>query len=160
MILKTDSAGNLKWMKTYSDPSADEWVFNYFESIEITADGGYLACGSKAIFDDSKLFVLKTDSLGDINPTKIESNDITNNISFYPNPFSNYATLRINPYILDKSFKITIIDIFGRILSIKPILNEFTLINRANLPTGVYFLEISNADSDKLFVSKFIIKDE
>lgn len=61
-LVKTDSAGNLQWSKTYGGTSADEAGF-----IRQTSDGGYIIGGWSWNFASGgkNIYVVKTDNSGD-----------------------------------------------------------------------------------------------
>ncbi len=59
-IVKTDSAGNILWQKTYGTVGADVAY-----SIDQTTDGGYITTGMKAIGNDWDVWLIKTDLNGD-----------------------------------------------------------------------------------------------
>lgn len=60
-LVKTDSAGNLQWQKTYGDTAND-----YGYSVSQTADGGYILAGSTRSYGSGNLdaALIKTDSAG------------------------------------------------------------------------------------------------
>jgi hypothetical protein len=62
-VVKIDPSGNVIWSKTYGDVDDD-----FAEWIEPTKDNGYAICGYtfSQLIQDSKIFILKTDSLGTI----------------------------------------------------------------------------------------------
>jgi len=61
-LIKTDSKGNIEWKKTFGDEYDD--VGN---SIKVTSDGGFIISGaSKDKSDTSRLYLIKTDSEGNI----------------------------------------------------------------------------------------------
>ncbi len=68
-LIKTDSAGNFQWEKTYGD-------FGYYESgvnIETTKDGGFILGGQKGAnsVDNADAYFIKTDSAGNIQWEKV-----------------------------------------------------------------------------------------
>lgn len=61
-LIKTDSAGNYKWQKTYGGLDVDVGY-----SIQITRDNGYIIVGSTYSFDStgsSDVYLIKTDGSG------------------------------------------------------------------------------------------------
>ena len=67
-------------------------------------------------------------------------------LSIYPNPFSNTIYVRINssaPNISEWSLQLT--DVLGRTLYTNPSLSYSNQINLSNLPSGVYFISIINS---------------
>jgi hypothetical protein len=62
-VMKLDSAGNIVWQKLYGGSGVDE-----VESIEMTADGGYIAAGSTSSFGAGTFdaWVLKLDASGSV----------------------------------------------------------------------------------------------
>jgi uncharacterized repeat protein (TIGR01451 family) len=100
-LLKTDTAGILKWSKLFPSPYEGGSAFNYFENVSLTSDGGYLLCGSKAIFNKSKLFVVKTDSSGNVFSNRISGyvyNDLNNDcIKDASEPVFKKAMVKLDP---------------------------------------------------------------
>jgi len=66
-IMKTDYSGDTLWMRLYGVGQMDEG-----HSVKQTADGGYIVAGQKTIgFEDSYVWLLRMDSLGDTLWTRI-----------------------------------------------------------------------------------------
>jgi hypothetical protein len=65
-LVKTDSAGNVKWDKIYG-PDV-QYSDRYFHSFQQTSDGGFVAAGSTNQFNggDNSIWLVKTDSNGNI----------------------------------------------------------------------------------------------
>lgn len=63
-LIKTDSAGNIKWIKTYNDPGFGGGV-----SVKITEEGGYIVSGSQNN-GSNELLLFKTDSVGNVEWSK------------------------------------------------------------------------------------------
>jgi photosystem II stability/assembly factor-like uncharacterized protein len=81
-----------------------------------------------------------------------------NNIILYPNPFSTYATIRINEDIISKNLSIKICNLLGIELKvIDRIDNNEIIIDRGNLPSGIYFYELTSANKI-IGKGKFIIE--
>ncbi len=75
---------------------------------------------------------------GDLNLSKENTNALNNKISVYPNPAQDFVT--INGLSGQNGIKIR--NVFGKIVkSLKVASNEIT-IRIANVPTGIYFIEI------------------
>jgi hypothetical protein len=70
-LIKTDSSGIIQWFKTYSLNG-----YNDLTWVEITSDGGFVFTGTRNSYsqDSSKVFVVKTDSLGNPFWAKIYDN--------------------------------------------------------------------------------------
>jgi hypothetical protein len=69
-----------------------------------------------------------------------------NSVSIYPNPFDNTATLHISN--VNGNVSLAMYDVLGKeVKNIMNIKNENVLINRDNLPDGIYFYQVKNNDS-------------
>ncbi len=73
-LLKTDANGDSIWMRTHN-----AWVYSRGYFIQLTDDGGYIVAGmtSDTTFEDRRdaFWLLKTDSLGDIQWTSIHGGE-------------------------------------------------------------------------------------
>ncbi|MBI3501946.1 MAG: T9SS type A sorting domain-containing protein [Bacteroidetes bacterium] len=78
VILKTDSVGNLKWLKSYGGTNNDGGTF-----IQQTPDSGFIAVGDKDAISstNSKIWLLKTDKNGDTAWTKTITAGMGANVS-------------------------------------------------------------------------------
>ena len=86
--------------------------------------------------------------------TSISDNNIDPNYIVYPNPFTDYTTVKLSDVV--KTKKIELIDIHGRILrTIDNVNSNSVTIHRENLPSGIYFIRIH---SDDTYVKKVIIR--
>jgi hypothetical protein len=65
VLIKTDSAGNITWARTYGGIHYDG-----FNTVKQTSDGGYLALGLTRINTIYYLLVVKTDSTGNLSWSK------------------------------------------------------------------------------------------
>ena len=66
-LIKTDLNGNIVWSKNYGGFDND-----WFSSIQLTHDGGYIACGTTFTFGSGigDVYLLKLDPAGNIQWTK------------------------------------------------------------------------------------------
>jgi len=86
--------------------------------------------------------------------TSISNTIIDFNYLVYPNPFTDYTTLKLSDAVQTR--KIDVIDIHGRIVrTIDNINNNSVTIHRENLTSGIYFIRIQ---SDDTYVKKVIIR--
>jgi len=86
--------------------------------------------------------------------TSVSDNIIDLNYIVYPNPFTDYTTIKLSVAV--QTQKIELIDIHGRILkTIDNIHSNSVTIHRDNLPNGIYFIRIH---SDDTYVKKVIIR--
>lgn len=92
----------------------------------------------------------------------IGMNDYQYNVNWaiYPNPFSNSTNLHItNLYeFTNQKTELVLYDVFGREVFKSEIKNSKSEIKRGNLPSGIYFCNISNKNNF-LIMKKLIIID-
>ncbi len=85
-------------------------------------------------------------------PTGVkEKSDLKNEITFYPNPCSGTLNINISNFNMTK---ISIIDLYGRVLNQIYLQNASSLINLNDLTNGVYFIkaEIGNSVFTKTLI--------
>lgn len=77
--------------------------------------------------------------------------------SVCPNPFNTQATLQIDVPL--NNAKIIVVDIFGQtVTQINNVNGQTVTLYRANLPTGLYFVQLTE-DSKQIATKKIIITD-
>ncbi len=98
-----------------------------------------------------------TSSAGYEECSGIEENSITGNVFVYPNPFSAQTTLRTNNILKHASLKV--FNSLGQtVKQIKNISGQTYTLLRDNLPSGLYFLRLT--EDNKTFASgKLLITD-
>jgi hypothetical protein len=121
-----DANGRLDEVLTYEwDAESNDWVYD-----------------SKTVYYWSKL------------TTSISNNIIDPNYLIYPNPFTDYTTIKLSDAV--QTQKIELIDIHGRIVrTIENVNSNSVTIHRGNLPSGIYFITIQAKDT---YVRKVIIR--
>lgn len=87
-IVKTDIDGNLIWQYTFGD---SEPIDDYAYGVCSASDGGYVICGTKAPPGEIYVYLIKINDNG--SAVKIEKVIQWANLSIYPNPFVEQATL-------------------------------------------------------------------
>ena len=86
--------------------------------------------------------------------TSLPDNSIDLNYSVYPNPFTDYTTIKLSDAI--QTQRIELIDIHGRtVRTIDNVNSNSVTIHKENLPSGIYFIRIH---SDDTYVKKVIIR--
>ena len=97
--------------------------------------------GQKSVYYWSELTTSISNTIGDLH------------YIVYPNPFTDYTTIKLSDAI--QTQKIELIDIHGRIVrSIDNVNSNSVTIQRENLSSGNYFIRIQ---SDDTYVKKVII---
>lgn len=107
-LIKLDSAGNTKWMKSFLPSGASTARFN---SIFPCADGGYLMAGATGPYNAQHLLLVKVDSAGNSGTCNIPgvsfttSTPSTNTQTTHPlysaSITGNSATVTISPFTLN-----------------------------------------------------------
>ena len=150
----------------YYNPGNDD---DYFNSVSNTIDGGFILAGTTTNRQQqSKMYVVKTDSIGYSQPVHIQNSFQNSHKGFnllqnYPNPF-NSSTI-INYEIQNKSnINLYLYDAVGRLISIlvnskkdqgiyQFILNGDDL----KLSSGIYFINLSSDNEIKFSLTKSIV---
>jgi hypothetical protein len=85
-----------------------------------------------------------------------QAEDITLFCSVYPNPSSDFLTLKVNNYDIE-SLSYKLIDASGKLLESKKVTGNETVISMANLLPSLYFLKV--IDNQKEIIIFKIIKN-
>jgi len=145
LVLKINSAGNYQWHKTFGTTH-----FDNFGSLRQTFDNGYIICGSKFISGNNQdYYLIKTDSLGDVNSTSADVRQIYSNlasVNIFPNPATQIATIEgVN--LQGKEARIQLYDRIGTLLTVEKnsmIQSGNLLVQMSidNLAAGLYYLQL------------------
>lgn len=132
-VIKTDSAGKVKWNRLFKDKTA-EFVLQ-------TSDRGYAFCGFTR---NASAYLIKTDSAGNI-PTGITSHTRNSEIEIklYPNPMLNKAQLEVMG-VNNHPITISIFDQQGRQVKQLKARKSRIVIERGGLPSGLYLFRVVN----------------
>ena len=79
------------------------------------------------------------------------NNNIENNVTIHPNPFSDYTTIKFNN---NTWAKIEIVDLLGQVVWSTVTNESEVIVNREKMKSGVYFVNITN---NKIKFTKKII---
>lgn len=143
----------ITWSKNHGDPNSN--VDKYYPSdIVKTSDNGYLIVGTISMSNNSYLpYLLKTDSVGNINTVGLKENGKQSTYAIYPNPASEF--IKILPLL--STSKIVNVELYNSngILISNKCLDKENKLNVRNLTNGVYILKITSNNS--IEVCKFII---
>ena len=138
------------------DTITDDWMENYRKVHTYDANGN-----RTEIIDyrwdrntNDWYYYYKTVSYWSKLTTSISNNIIDLNYIVYPNPFTDYTTIKLSDAV--QTQKIELIDIHGRtVRTIDNVNSNSITIHRDNLPSGIYFIRIH---SDDTHVEKVIIR--
>lgn len=152
MLIKTDSAGNQQWLRTYY---ANTLIDNYVYDLKQTADGGFIIVGTGYITSQDA-WVVKVDSNGcevaNCNVSVEEFQLADSRLNVYPNPSSNEIHISIDGENLD-NYEIIITNILGKKQSIE---NNSSEVNISELISGIYFISATSIDGKQRFIEKFV----
>jgi hypothetical protein len=94
---------------------------------------------------------------GEVINSTINNNNISNQISIFPNPFSHYTTIRFEQP-LTSAYDIKIFDSTGKVVRLYQSLKDSEFkIYKNQLSTGVYFLNFYESGQQEILASKKLI---
>ena len=106
------------------------------QSFTPSSNGSYAVIVTQGLCSD-------TSNCSIISTVGINENTIANDLSIYPNPFSNELFIEINEKT-DKVYELEFINTLGEVV-FKDNIKQNTLINTTQFAAGVYFIKIKNA---------------
>lgn len=138
-ILKTDGDLNQEWVAFYSGVES-----LWFESVVQAHDGGFVALGTWTGQSDYNLFLAKVTADGINESENLVVSGLK--VHVYPNPATDEVFLMITGD--GGKFKLTILDIFGRIMDYGIQMNQWPArIQITDYPSGMYFYSITSDDN-------------
>lgn len=150
-LIKTDSSGIIEYVKIFGDSLDDGGV-----SIKQTFDGGFAIAGyydygsqgvAPDVWGEDMGCYLKTNQSGDITKIKEYSSLNENQIIVFPNPFSTSCTIQFQNFS-NEIFSLSIYSSYGQLVFQKTnIANGQLEIQKGDLPSGVYFIQLQNEHS-------------
>jgi len=148
VLLRTDSSGDQLWTRYFGGDQAE-----IAYSVIPTSDDGFILTGYTESYGPGSeaVYVVKTDSLGVVEPTSAEENSLIPDAiglsQNYPNPFNAQTTIGFSlPEA--QNIQLTIYDLLGR--KVRILLDEYhqqgsyTIdFDASGLSSGVYFYRLS-----------------
>lgn len=135
VVLKTDSSGNMQWIRNYGDVGIDIG----YEIIQ-SLDNGFLVCGTTDR-GTPDYYLLHLDTMGTMmGINESHSNEI---FSIYPNPSAGIISVGClsNPLVQKISYKV--ISTIGEVIY-SGLIDNNSLSFQGIIPSGIYFLELNN----------------
>lgn len=161
VVAKYDAAGNVLWAKSSGTANSDKAngiSANLYDNAVITGFyyGAPITFGSTTLTNNGvgDIFVAKLDFVTGI----ATEHSSLNTISVFPNPFSLHTILCTDKYF--EKITLSIYNSIGQqIKQIKNINGQTFTLQRDNLPSGLYFL-ILTQDNKILTTDKIVITDK
>lgn len=151
--IKYDSLGNQKWTISYnglynSSDIAYDIAIDTFGNVYVTGFGW------EAGPFDAQFVTIKYSQLTLVE----EANVNNNNLTIFPNPFTTQANLVLPEEIeINGKTMLVIYDVMGNETTRVTITSYRALINRDNLPSGMYFCKVVS-DNTVIATGKFIVQ--
>jgi hypothetical protein len=126
---------------------------NHTFNFTLSSGSGGPGCSPGIVPDDTDSFNFTvTQALGIEDPAQ------NNQVSFYPNPMNEMATLKINRSVDIENMRLEILDATGRVVMVKEnISSNEILVENKNLEFGIYFYRLT--ENDKLIATdKFVVE--
>jgi len=82
---------------------------------------------------------------------------ISNKVNFYPNPFSQTAKLEFENKN-NETYQLQITDITGKLLQTQQSNRNIMIIEKGNMPSGMYFYKLQNALTKESYNGKFVVE--
>jgi hypothetical protein len=152
LLIKTDSAGNEQWLRTYyANPGNDSYVYD----LKATSDNGFILVGSGNITGQDA-WVVKTDEYGcEVANCNVGISDhelSMEELIIYPNPAYHEVNIQLNNADV-KDFEIYVTDVLGKQQKLQL---DKTTIDISALAPGIYFISATGKDKPVRFTKKFV----
>ena len=79
--------------------------------------------------------------------TGLEDNQISLNLSAYPNPTTDYLTLNVGNFELS-TLSFELYDVSGKLIESRKIISSPETIKMEHLPSAIYFLKVTNSSKE------------
>lgn len=80
------------------------------------------------------------------------------NISVYPNPFSNYTTINISNFLSSEDWQFKLYNVTGNLVHFRKVQSNSFQLERDQLPSGIYFYQIEHNNKAKTYTGKIILE--
>jgi len=148
-IMKTDANGDSLWTKYFSGYGASYPAGIILDSIENPMVLGWT---EDTITSDKYIYLIKTDTSGNIPTLVSQLSKSENKLNVFPNPSQNNFSISLNADI--KNAQVDIFNMIGeKVYSFELISKQQTVVSQ--LPAGIYFLKVNAGE--KQFSEKLII---
>ncbi len=152
MLVKTDSAGNQQWLRTYY---ANTLIDNYVYDLKSTSDNGFIFVGTGYIASQDA-WVVRVDSAGceiaNCNVGINESTAESSLLKIFPNPASTELNMSLDGEDLN-DYTINIFNVLGEIQIVKI---SSSKIDISSLSSGVYFISLTSKNGTRRITEKFV----
>ncbi len=147
-LTKVDTAGNILWSYLYWIYPAVVGVLGYdgWDVIE-TSDGGFLLVGEIDSLGTKNLYVVKTDSIGQVT-TGLNNYEPSFSAYCYPQPFREQTTITLsNEQSIGAPNKwiLSVYNMQGILLREEPVSGFPYIFKRNNLTSGIYLYTITQS---------------
>jgi ligand-binding sensor domain-containing protein len=143
--MKTDSEGNI-WIGMFADYNFDGGIskFNGTSWVSYSVTDGLVntQVTGLAIDKQNKPWISTGGGVSKLNAnTGIEINSANPAVDVYPNPAKNVITINAN----NQDYKMTIVDVQGRLMAEQMLLPESNQISINGYTSGIYYIHLSNS---------------
>jgi hypothetical protein len=145
-IIKTDSYGNMSWMKTFGAPN----YLTECQWITTCPDGGFAIVGSKEEIGtgNADLYFVKTDNTGNVAAGISVLTSTNQDFTIYPNPAANMLNVSFGRLLINPDIRI-----YNAMGNLVMETHSQKSINISSLASGIYYVTAS--EGNKLFSKKF-----
>ena len=161
-LVKTNSNGDTLWTRSFGGTEYEDG-----RCLQQTSDGGFIIVGltdSYGIGFATNIYLVKTDSLGNTSgpPVGVQEQEnqlpVAAAVAVYPNPFTTQATLVLPQEVdLNENPELRVYDMYGNETARVKITAQRALIQRDNLPAGMYFCK-AIANETVIAAGKFVVQ--
>ena len=154
LLMKTNSDGDSVWSKEFTGLG-----INQAHQLIENSDGGFAIVGTSTDQQSNENFIylIKTDSLGDLITSNKGIPYDEDQFSVFPNPAGDHFEIEIKNPTISSNLEMQLIDVTGRIVLNKALRNTHSIIPVNNTMPGLYHLKISDSQQT-LFLKKIVLQ--